>query len=190
MHITEKQYTLITKLYTSMRVCTHQRSRVESNPVQSDSWRCGSDSVAYLQWPPRQRVHTSRESRVESHESCWVKSLDASCFIFVSQTPVIRRDGKNDVEKLIVLVKDHEAIYDASRCEHRNRFLLLWRRYSSYFYDDDVNKNENNSITNNSNNVLSVTRTSIESFYTLFWHSKEWQPTFNWLQIRESVTHF
>ena len=26
-----------------------------------------------------------------------------------------------DVEKLIILVKDHEAIFDASRCEHRNR---------------------------------------------------------------------
>jgi hypothetical protein len=25
------------------------------------------------------------------------------------------------VEKLILLVKDHEAIFDASRCEHRNR---------------------------------------------------------------------
>jgi len=31
-----------------------------------------------------------------------------------------------DVEKLIVLVKDHEAIYDASRCEHRNSVLLWW----------------------------------------------------------------
>jgi hypothetical protein len=29
-----------------------------------------------------------------------------------------------DVEKLILLVKDHEKIYDASRSEYRNRFLL------------------------------------------------------------------
>jgi hypothetical protein len=29
-----------------------------------------------------------------------------------------------DVEKLILLVKDHEAIYDASRFEHRNGVLL------------------------------------------------------------------
>ena len=50
-----------------------------------------------------------------------------------------------DVEKLILLVKDHEAIYDASRCEHRNRV-------------DDVHNNKNNSITNNSNNVLIVVR--------------------------------
>jgi len=35
-----------------------------------------------------------------------------------------------DVEKLILLVKDHEAIYDASRCEHRNRVLLWWWRRS------------------------------------------------------------
>jgi len=41
---------------------------------------------------------------------------------------VIRRDGcyleeEVDAEKLILLVKDPEAIYDASRCEHRNRVL-------------------------------------------------------------------
>jgi hypothetical protein len=29
-----------------------------------------------------------------------------------------------DVEKLILLVKDNEAIYDASRCEHQNHILL------------------------------------------------------------------
>ena len=55
-------------------------------------------------------------------------SLDAACSIFVSQTLVIRRDGccleeEMDVEKNILLVKDHEAIYNVSRCEHRNRVL-------------------------------------------------------------------
>ena len=34
--------------------------RVKSNPVQSDSQRRGSDSVAYLQWPLWPCVHTSR----------------------------------------------------------------------------------------------------------------------------------
>ena len=43
-----------------IRVRTHQQSRVESNPVQSDSPRRGSDSMPYFQWPPRQCVHTSR----------------------------------------------------------------------------------------------------------------------------------
>ena len=38
---------------------------------------------------------------------------------------MIVRDGwylleEMGVEKLILLVKDHEAIFDASRCEHRN----------------------------------------------------------------------
>jgi len=74
---------------------------------------------------PRQCVQTSR---VESHESCRVKSLDAAYSTFVSQTLVIGRDGccleeEMDVEKLILLVKDHEAIHDVSRCEHRNRVL-------------------------------------------------------------------
>ena len=45
---------------TNLRVCTHQQSRVESNPVQSDSQRRCSDSMAYFQWPPRQCVHSSR----------------------------------------------------------------------------------------------------------------------------------
>ena len=51
-----------------LRVCTHQQSQVESNPVQSDSQRRTSHSVAYSQWLPRQCVHTSRIelSRVES----------------------------------------------------------------------------------------------------------------------------
>jgi len=44
----------------SVRVRTHQQSRVESNPVQSDSRRRSRASVAYIQWPPRQCVHTSR----------------------------------------------------------------------------------------------------------------------------------
>jgi hypothetical protein len=39
---------------------------------------------------------------------------------------VIGRDGcyreeEVDVEKLILLVKDHEAIFDTLPCEHRNR---------------------------------------------------------------------
>jgi hypothetical protein len=58
-------------------------------------------------------------SRVEPHESCRIKSPDAACFIFVCQTPAIVRGGfyleeEIDVVKLILLIKDHEAIYDAS----------------------------------------------------------------------------
>jgi len=60
---------------------------------------------------------------MESHETCLVKSLDVACFIFISQTRVFGRDGccleeEMDVEKLILLVKDHETIYDALRCKH------------------------------------------------------------------------
>ena len=101
---------------TRLRVRTHQQSR-----VQSHSQRRGNDPVACLQWQQLQRVHSSR---VESSHT----SLDDACSIFVSQTLVIVRDGcylkeEIDAEKLILLVKDHEAIYDASRCEHGNRVL-------------------------------------------------------------------
>jgi len=96
-------------------------------------------------------VPTHQQSRVEPQESCRVKSLDAACSIFVSQTLVIGHDGcyleeEVDEEKLIHLVKDHEAIYDASRWEH---------------VDDDIHNNKNNSTTDNSNNVLIVIRPSI-----------------------------
>ena len=51
----------------------------------------------------RQRVRTHQQSRVESspiqpsqtQQRCRVKSLDAASFIFVSQTPVIGREGRN-----------------------------------------------------------------------------------------------
>jgi hypothetical protein len=36
-----------------------------------------------------------------------------------------------DVEKFLLLVKDHEAIYDASRCVNTG--------IASYFYDDVLN---------------------------------------------------
>jgi hypothetical protein len=60
--------------------CVHtnrvESSRVESNPVQSDSRRRSRDSVAYLQWPPWQCVHTSRveSSRVESSHTSLAES--------------------------------------------------------------------------------------------------------------------
>jgi len=57
-------------------VRTHQECRVESSPVESS--------------------HTSLA------ESCRVKSLDAACSIFVSQTLVIGRDGRCIEEEMDV----------------------------------------------------------------------------------------
>ena len=121
--------------------CVHTYT-VEPNSVRSVSQRRVSDSVAYFQWPPRQCVHTRRvessrveSCRVESHESCRVKILDGACSIFVCQTPVIGRDGyylgeEMDEEKLILLVKDYEAILDALRCERRYRDYIAsdWQK--------------------------------------------------------------
>ena len=82
-------------------------------------------------------MRTHQQSRVESHKFCRVKSLDAACYIFVSQSLAIGRDGSYleeeiDVERLILLVKDHEAIFDASRCEHRNRDYVasVWQKFA------------------------------------------------------------
>jgi hypothetical protein len=48
---------------------------------------------------------------------------------------VIRHDGcyleeEMNVEELILLVKDHEAIFDASRFEHRNQDYIasVWQK--------------------------------------------------------------
>jgi hypothetical protein len=77
--------------------------------------RCGAYTPA----------ESSRVTRVlPSQES----TLDAACSLFVSQTLVIGHEGcylqeEMDAEKLILLVKDHESIYDASRCEHGDRVL-------------------------------------------------------------------
>ena len=103
-------------------------SRVESSAIQSSQTRKDAAVTLWLSYNGRRgSAHTPTvSSRIESHESCRVKSLDVASFIYISQTRVIGRDGccleeEMGVEKLILLVKDHEAIYDASRCEHRNR---------------------------------------------------------------------
>ena len=69
-----------------------ESSRVQSSPVRltkTQQWLCGLLIMA------AEAVGTHQQSRVETHESCRVKSLDAACFIFVSHTPVIGRDGRN-----------------------------------------------------------------------------------------------
>jgi len=87
-YITEKQYTLITKLYTSIRVCTQQQGPVHSSHIHEDA-------ALWLTYNGcRSSAYTPAE-RVESHKSCRVKSLDAACFIFISQTPVIGRGRRN-----------------------------------------------------------------------------------------------
>ena len=70
-------------------VRTHPQSRVGSDQTCKDA---AETNLAYLQCP-RAGMLTHWHSRVESLESCRVKSLDAACFIFASRTPVIGRDG-------------------------------------------------------------------------------------------------
>jgi len=113
----------------SLSGCVHT-NRVELSPIQSSqTHKDAAVTVAYFRWSPRQCVHTSRV------ESWRVKSFDAACSVFVSQTLVIGRDScylekEMDVENLILLVKDHEAIFDASRCELRNRDYIanVWQK--------------------------------------------------------------
>jgi len=90
----------IALVHYSARTVATEHSKGASTPIQSSPVRLAktrSNSVACLQRPSRQCVHTSRveSSPVQSHESCRVKSLHAACFIFVSQIPVIGRNGRN-----------------------------------------------------------------------------------------------
>jgi len=75
-------------------------------------------------------VLTHQQSRVESSHTSLAESRVLMPHVPFSSLRllVIGRDGcylegEIYVEKLIYLVKDHEAIYDVSRCEHRNRVL-------------------------------------------------------------------
>ena len=112
--------------------CVHT-NRVDSSPVQSSQTHKDAAVCLWLTYNGRRgRAYTPAESSwVESHESCRVKSLDAACLIFVR----IQWSGgaeEMDVEKFILLFKDHEAIYDTSRCEHQNRVLLWWWWWCSW----------------------------------------------------------
>ena len=114
--------------------CVHT-NKAKSSPIQSSQTHKDASVTLWLTYiGSRGSAYNPAESsrvessRVESHESCRAKSLDVACSIVVSGTLVIGRDGccleeEMDVEKLILLVKEHEAIYNASRCEHRNRVL-------------------------------------------------------------------
>jgi hypothetical protein len=62
----------------------------DMNVIISGEYLCNSKS-AYT---------PAESSRVESHESCRVKSRDAACFIFVSQALVIGRDGRNGCREI------------------------------------------------------------------------------------------
>jgi len=163
---------LLTMAAAAVRTHQHaytptESSRVESNPVQPDSQRRGSDSAAYLLWLPRQCVHTNRvesswvqpsPTRLTKTQQwlCGLLTMAAAAVHTYQQSPVqsspvqsshtslaeskvlmwpasfssvrLQWSGvmeEMDVEKLIVLVKDHKVIYD-SRCEYQNHVLLWW----------------------------------------------------------------
>ena len=67
-----------------------ESSRVQSSAVRltkTRQWLCGLLTMAAA------AVRRHQQSRVEFHEFFRVKSLDAKCSIFVSQTLVVVRDG-------------------------------------------------------------------------------------------------
>ena len=116
----------------------------------------------------------TESSRVESHESCLVKSPDAVCFIFVR----LQWSGvmeEMDVQKLILLIKDHEQ-FTAPRFVNTGS--------TSYLVDDDV---RNNKTTAPLTTVIVFLGLLFKVFIRYFWRGKTWQQTFNWLQIKDSV---
>jgi hypothetical protein len=68
-----------------------------------------------------------------------------------------------DVEKLILSVNDHEAIYDASRREHQNRVL---------FHDDDVHHKTTAPLTTVIMFLYSL-GLPFKVFILYFWRGKE-----------------
>ena len=74
--------------------CVHT-NRVESSPIQSSQTHKDAAGPLWLTYNgSRCGAYTPAESsQVKSRESCRVKSLDAACSIFVSQTLVFGCDG-------------------------------------------------------------------------------------------------
>ena len=116
--------------------CVHT-NRVESSPIQSSQTNKDAAVTLWLTFNGRRgSAYTPAESSpVQSHESCRVERLDAACSVFLSQTLVIGRDDRYlgeeiDAGKLILLVKKHEEIFDASLCERRNRDYVasVWQK--------------------------------------------------------------
>jgi hypothetical protein len=96
---------------------------------------------------PGSEYTPAESSRVESCPT----SLDAACFIFVSQTSMI---GRN----LFVKLRNTRQITTPR---------VVNSQTASHF-DDDVHNNKNKSNSNNTNNVLIVIRCSVYCFYILF----------------------
>jgi hypothetical protein len=73
-------------------------------------------------------VRTHQQSRVQSSHTSLAESRFLMPPASFSSVRLQWSGGTEemDVEKLILLVKDHEKIYDASRYEYRNRVLLWW----------------------------------------------------------------
>jgi hypothetical protein len=94
-----------------------ESSRVQSSPVRPTKTR---QCLSLIYSGHRGSAYKPTESFEYSHKSCRVKSLNAACFIFVTQTPVIGRDWcyfekEMDVEKLILLVKAENCTGDGHR---------------------------------------------------------------------------
>jgi len=138
---------LIIELKTSMRVRTRKQNRVQSSPVgftKMQHWHRGLRKMVAT------AVCTDWQIRVES--SPVLLSQEPWCRVFYIHLQWSGVTEEMDVEKLVLLVKDHEVIYDAS---------FVNTRTASYIDDDDVHNNKNSSITNNSSNVFIVIRYSI-----------------------------
>jgi len=101
-----------------------QSSRVQSSPNQTRQ----DAAFARHTMVARRRAH--RQRQVESHESCRVDSIGATCFVFVSRITGIGCAGcycafGNGCTEVILLVQVHQAICDASQCEQRTETVEL-----------------------------------------------------------------
>ena len=122
--------------------CVHT-NRVESGRVQF------SPVILTKTWKRLCGLPTTAAAAVRTHQQGRV----AACSIFVSQTPVIGRDGRNECTEAHFLLKDHEAIYDASHCEHRkgDELASLWTKIAE---------------------VMGVGRWSVSVFCFLLWRKR------------------
>jgi len=153
-----------------------ESSRVQSSPVRltkTRQWLCG------LLTMPAAAVRTHQQSRVESHESCRVMSLDAACFIFVSDRAWrLLSWGKNWCGKA----------YSFSYGPRGNlRRFALWTPEPRLILMTMIITTKTTALLTTVIMFLLLLGLLYKVCIRHFWRSREWQPTCNWLQIKDSV---
>jgi len=111
---------------------------VEPSPIQSGRTHTVQRQPLCLLKTATLGTHTHRQSQAKSSPTTVddSKSLEATCPVYISWTPVIVGDSCSSESRTACgtvdsLVKGHQTIYNASGCEHINRHTRLGKKHTA-----------------------------------------------------------